>query len=123
MARAAASTCFVVSVYIQSSKLSVCKHLVFLAATRPVQSLQSSHVFYGVDLATPESTTPAQSCQPHPQNVVQVTPASVGPPPRKCKSVKLHTPSGFTLHPLFCNPILHNCVTLWFTEAYLRWRR
>src|SRR5690606_38694159 len=37
----------------QSSKLSVCKHLVFLAATRPVQSLQSSHVFYGVDLATP----------------------------------------------------------------------
>src|SRR5690606_27086142 len=53
LARAAASTCFVVSVYIQPPKLSVCKHLVSLAATRPVQSLQSSHVFYGVDLATP----------------------------------------------------------------------
>src|SRR5690606_39817718 len=76
--------------------------------------------FLRVDLATPESTTPARPCQPHPQNVAQVTPPSTGPPPRKCKSVKLHTPSGFTLHPLFCNPILHNCVTLWFTEAYLR---
>src|SRR5690606_39242867 len=57
MARAAASTCFVVSVYIQSSKLSVCKHLGFLAATRPVQSLQSSHVFYGA-ISPPLSQPP-----------------------------------------------------------------
>src|SRR5690606_36539844 len=60
MARAAASTCFVVSVYIQSSKLSVCKHLVFLAATRPVQSLQSSHVFYG-SISLPLSQPPRRS--------------------------------------------------------------
>src|SRR5690606_23175000 len=100
MARAAASTCFVVSVYIQSSKLSVCKHLVFLAATRPVQSLQSSHVFYGsISLPPsqpprPRRVNPTAKCGPGHTSLV-------GPPPRKCKSVKLHTPSGFTLHPLF----------------------
>src|SRR5690606_17594367 len=134
MARAAASTCFVVSVYIQSSKLPVCKHLDFLAPTRPVQSLQSGHVFY-VPISPPLSQPPWRSrVNPtrkmwprshHPPTALH--PASEKrqsyPPPPECKSLQSHTPSGFTLHPLFCNPILHNCVTLWFTEVYLRCRR